>query len=455
MLVSGEYFSVLGARPRAGGPLAPQTTSRGARTRGRGRVTPSGARRLRGDPERDRAPAVAFAASSMKSSASCPRLQRPLDARRRSLGAVCRRAARHARLGSRSATATSRHHSSPGFTDGRECGRGRDAGHGAVAGRRVSLRGIVGADVAAADQRVAWWLGGVSMLVLADRPRQHRHACWWFARAHFAMTSRCGRRSAPRGGHLIAHSAASKRCWSPSRPSRVVACWRPGSTKRCDGSCFPACVARSSVRTTAIVTAAVAGVLGFLVAADASASGICRRTRRRSSSPVMRAGGIARTRTMTGLLRDADRGVGAAARRRRHVRPAASTSLWSQDFGMEMDDVLIVDFEQGPERIAGQDEMFERGARRGSAQLPGVQHGDGRSMRCRFRDFTCRRSPCRAAPSRRTSAGSCRFCIAATPEFLEDPRHPARRRTAADRRRRSRRPGRARESSDGARRLAG
>jgi putative ABC transport system permease protein len=46
--------------------------------------------------------------------------------------------------------------------------------------------------------------------------------------------------------------------------------------------------------------------------------------------------------------------------------------VWSQDFGMTMDDVVIVDFELGPERIDGRDEIFGR-ALELVRQMPGVQ----------------------------------------------------------------------------------
>jgi hypothetical protein len=46
--------------------------------------------------------------------------------------------------------------------------------------------------------------------------------------------------------------------------------------------------------------------------------------------------------------------------------------LWAQDFGMRMDEVLIVDFELGPERIDGQDEILQR-ALLTVRPLPGVE----------------------------------------------------------------------------------
>ena len=178
---------------------------------------------------------------------------------------------------------------------------------------------------------------------------------------------------------------------------------------------FPGVVVRGGVNTTAIVTAAGAGVLGFIAAALVFVwhlPGQVQVIDLAGHAP----GGNRRTRTMTGLLL---------------IQTAASVlllagaamfggslyKLWAQDFGMDMDSVLIVDFELGPERIDGQDEMFDRALAQ-VRQMPGVEMATAINA-IPFSGFHV---PPIAVPGRAEppAVGQQRpFLTAATPEFLK------------------------------------
>jgi putative ABC transport system permease protein len=178
---------------------------------------------------------------------------------------------------------------------------------------------------------------------------------------------------------------------------------------------FPGMVVRSGVNTTAIATAAGAGALGFIVAALVFIWHLPAQVQvidLAGHAP----GGNRRTRTMTGLLL---------------IQTAASVlllagaamfggslyKLWAQDFGMDMDSVLIADFEQGPERIDGHDEMFYRALAQ-VRQMPGVEMATTFSA-IPFSGFHV---PPIAVPGRAEPPAVGRqlpFLIAATPEFLK------------------------------------
>ena len=169
----------------------------------------------------------------------------------------------------------------------------------ALLGRRVSLRGIVGADVTAADQRVAWWLGGVSMLVLAiGLANTGTLLVVRAARTRYDMAVRAALGASR--AQLIAQSlidaliiacAATLIAW-------LLSAWLDEAVRRV---LFPGVVVRSGINTTAIVTAAFAGVLGFLAAAVVFVWSLPARVQvmdLAGQSP----GGTRRSRTQTSLL---------------------------------------------------------------------------------------------------------------------------------------------------------
>ncbi len=238
---------------------------------------------------------------------------------------------------------------------------------GAIAGRRVVLAGIIGADIAAADRRVARWLGGVSVLVLTIglantatllvvRAARTRHDA-----ALRAMIGASRARLIQQGlidAALVA-AAATAFAW-------LLSIWVDDAVRRV---LFPGVSARAGVNAASLVTSTVSGTLAFLVAAAVNIW----------SLPValhagviagQAAGGPKRTKTMTGLLVLQTAAsvlllAGAA------MFGSSLQKLWAQDFGIRMDDVLIVDLESGPGEIDGLDELYTRGLA-AVKQIPGV-----------------------------------------------------------------------------------
>ena len=239
---------------------------------------------------------------------------------------------------------------------------------GAVAGRRVSLRGIVGADVAAADRRVAWWLGGVSMLVFAIG--LGTNATLLVVRAarmryDLALRAMIG---ASRG-RLIAQGMidATLIALSATLVAWLLSAWLDDAVR---SVLFPAVVSRSGVSISLVGTAAITGLLAFLVAATVNIWSLPVNPQAcvlAGHAP----GGARRSKTMTGLLVMQTAAsvlllAGAA------MFAGSLQQVWSQDFGMTMDDVVIVDFELGPERLDGQDEILGRALEQ-VRQMPGVE----------------------------------------------------------------------------------
>ena len=239
---------------------------------------------------------------------------------------------------------------------------------GVVAGRRVSLRGIIGADVAAADRRVAWWLGGVSMLVFAIglantatllvvRAARMRH--------DLALRAMIG---ASRG-RLIAQGLfdATIVALLATVVAWLLSAWLDDAVR---SVLFPAVVSRSGLSISLVGTAAITGLLAFLVAATVNTWSLPVNPQ----ASVMAGhapGGARRSKTMTGLLVMQTAAsvlllAGAA------MFAGSLQQVWSQDFGMTMDDVVIVDFELGPERLDGQNEMLGRALEQ-VRQMPGVE----------------------------------------------------------------------------------
>ena len=236
-----------------------------------------------------------------------------------------------------------------------------------VSGRRVSLRGVIGADVAATDRRVAWWLGGVSMIVfLIGLANSGTLLVVRAARTRYEMTVRAAIGASPQ--HLIGQrlieaglvaAIAMIFAW-------LFSAWLDEAVR---GVLFPGVSARSGAGGMAIAAAIAAGLLGFMVAAIVNVWHLpknVQHTELTGHAPS----GHRRAKTLSALLL---------------VQTAASVlllagaamfggslyRLWAQDFGMSMDDVVIVDFELGPELIDGQAEMFERALEQ-VRKMPGV-----------------------------------------------------------------------------------
>jgi putative ABC transport system permease protein len=237
-----------------------------------------------------------------------------------------------------------------------------------VSGRRVSLRGVIGADVAATDARVAWWLGGVSMIVfLIGLANSGTLLVVRAARTRYEMAVRTAVGASRE--HLIGQSLIEA---GVVAATAMLAAWLFSGwlDEALRGVLFPGVSARSGAGGVAVAAAIAAGLLGFIVAAIVNVFHLPRNVPHKELTGHAPSG-HRRTRTLPALLL---------------VQTAASVlllagaamfggslyRLWAQDFGMSMDDVVIVDFELGPERVEGQDEMFRRALDQ-IRQLPGVE----------------------------------------------------------------------------------
>jgi predicted permease len=236
-----------------------------------------------------------------------------------------------------------------------------------ISGRRVTLRGVIGADVAATDRRVAWWLGGVSLTVfliglansgtlLVVRAARLRYEIAVKA-ALGASRDRLIRQSLSEA--LVVAVASLVIAW-------LFSVWLADAMR---GVLFPGVSAPSGAGAIVVAAAIAAGVLSFVVAAvvnvwhlpaqvqHAELAGQAPSGHRRSKAlPVLL---LVQTAASVLLLAGAAMFGGSLYR------------LWAQDFGMSMADVVIADFELGPERVEGQNEMFSRALDQ-LRQTPGV-----------------------------------------------------------------------------------
>jgi len=217
---------------------------------------------------------------------------------------------------------------------------------GATADRTVVLTPIGGADVNTVDRRVAFWLTGVSALVLIIGLANASTLLLVRAsrrRGDFAIRSALGasrRRlvfQAVVEGALVALAATGL--------SLLLAVWFDGAIRQV---LLPGIAPADGTGRTAAIAAAIAGALAAMVSAAASASNIPR-----SAFALTRFGGTAaagggrRSGLQTALLIvQATLSVVLLAGAGMFGR--SLYKLLAQDFGIRMDGVVVVDVEAGP-----------------------------------------------------------------------------------------------------------
>ena len=237
---------------------------------------------------------------------------------------------------------------------------------GSVTGRRVSLWPIAGGAVSASEQRMAWWLTGISALVLgiglanaatlllvrgAGRRRDLAiratlGASRWRLRAQVAVEG------------LLLSAAATALCL-------VLAGWLDDAVRRV---LLPSIGSASGFDRRLLAATALAGLLALIVSVAAgllqmpdgsghSNLALLTRTRPRLRLHVV----LLVVQTTLSVLLLA--GAGLFGR--------SFYTLASQDFGMRMQNVLLAQFEPGAAGIARQDDLFRAALDRVRA-LPGV-----------------------------------------------------------------------------------
>ena len=279
--------------------------------------------------------------------------------------------------------------------------------------RSVKLRAIGGSDVGDTDRRVAAWLCGVSLLVLAIglanaatllvvRGARSRHDL----AIRTAMGASFGR--LVRQALIEAFGLATL----ATIVSLIVATGIDEAVRR---TLFPDLITAIGASRRVWAGALLSGTIAALASSLAALSQLPRDaaplrieagwTHAGRRSPLTRALLIAQTTLCVLLLA----GAGLVA--------SSLRNLWAQDFGMSLENVVVVDFEQTSAEIPGQDELFDEALGR-IASLPGVE----RITPIDAIPFSGFNVPPIAVPGMATPPGAntqLPYLTAATPDFLK------------------------------------
>jgi putative ABC transport system permease protein len=236
----------------------------------------------------------------------------------------------------------------------------------AAATRQVSLTPIRGADVGSTERRIAYWLAAVSILVfmigLANTATLLlvRGAS---RRRDLAIRTALGATRARLRSSVLVEAALL--ALSSVGSALILSYWLDEALRRI---LLPTVSASSGMNLRVLSAAALAGVIAFIVAAVAGMAQLPTQylggdlitvTRERPRKRAHLALLIFQTTISVMLLA----GAGLFAR--------SLYNLGAQDFGMRMDDVLLVDFERGP-GARNPDDVLGPAVDRVRA-LPGVQ----------------------------------------------------------------------------------
>ena len=281
-----------------------------------------------------------------------------------------------------------------------------------AANRRVSLTPIAGADVAQAESRIAYWLAGVSMLVLmiglanAATLLLARGAK---RRRDFAIRATLG---ASRG-RLISEILVEAAILSVAAISvaLVTAYWFDESVRRV---LLPSLMESPGLNLRTTSAAALAGVLALVAGAAVGITQLPAQLRAEDLAGTAR--GKTRKKTYAALLLVQTTlsvvllaGAGLFGR--------SLFNLLAQDFGMQMDDVILVEFERGPGSGAEQDRLLAS-AIDPVRSLPGVQLVSPITS-LPFAGFHVPPMSVPGMAKPPNANGQLPFLIAATPELLE------------------------------------
>jgi predicted permease len=234
-----------------------------------------------------------------------------------------------------------------------------------VVGRRISLWPVAGGDVTATERRMAWWLSGISALVLVIGLANTatlllvRGAA---RRRDLAIRTTLGATRGRLAMHVLVEAALITT--AATAAAAITAAWLDDAVRRV---LLPSIGDAAPIGTRLVLATAATGVLAFVVSGVAGlllmpdgsgqadlAVAIRRRPRRHLYTGLL----MLQTTLCVVLLA----GAGLFGR--------SFYKLISQDFGMRTDGVLLVRFEPGA-AAARQDELFESALGRIRA-LPGV-----------------------------------------------------------------------------------
>ena len=240
----------------------------------------------------------------------------------------------------------------------------RAQAHAAIQ-QRISLSPIAGANVGANERRVAWWLTGVSGLVLLIG----------LANAGTLLVVRAARRRRDVAIHAALGATRGRlfsQAWleacvlaaGATTLSMVAAWWLDESIRRV---LFPGVIEQSGLSLRTWWAALCAGLLAVTVATAANLQQFRSATRVHALAERVRS--HSRVRTLTFLL-VVQTALAVVLLAGAGVFGRSLHNLMSQDFGMNMDGVVLVQFERnGPNNPRG---AFE-GALDAIRAVPGVE----------------------------------------------------------------------------------
>ncbi|MEO5894273.1 MAG: ABC transporter permease [Vicinamibacterales bacterium] len=236
----------------------------------------------------------------------------------------------------------------------------------AALGSKVTMLPLTGGDVGAQERRIAYWLMGVSTLVLV----------MGLANAATLLAVRAARRhrefvvrdalGATRT-RLICDIGVEAGVFAliATGVSLVLSFWLDESIR---AVLLPGIIEQGSLTMRTAFAAAAAGLAAASVAAAVGISSLPRGFR---TEDFRGSASVRRTRLQTTLL-VLQTAVSVVLLAGAGMIGRSLWNLLEQDFGMRTADVLVVDFEQGPGNISGQDQMFTAALDRIRA-LPGVR----------------------------------------------------------------------------------
>lgn len=285
---------------------------------------------------------------------------------------------------------------------------------GAVTNARVVLEPVRGADVPPNDRRVAFWLTGVSALVLVIGLANAATLLLVRAsrrRRDFAIRTALGASRARLLRQACAEAAIV--AVAATALSLLLAMWFDGAIRQV---LLPGVAAAEGAGRGALLAAAIAGALAAIVIAFANAATIPRRLSAGGLDAVARATEGPRKPLQTGLL-VLQTALSVLLLAGAGMFGRSLYNLRAQDFGIRMDGVAIADFEPGPGSRAGTGDVFGEALERVRV-LPGVRMVTPIAA-VPFNGFNV---PPIAVPGRAEPPnvnGQLPFLQAATPEFFD------------------------------------
>jgi predicted permease len=282
---------------------------------------------------------------------------------------------------------------------------------GAAIDRQVVLQPVTGTAIASTEKRIAWWLAAVSIVVLAIGLANA--GTLWIVRGarmrhEIAIRAALGASRA----RLVQHGVIEAVVLAvlATAASLALASWLDESVRRV---LFPGIIERTSTSVSALWAALGAGVIAAIVGSIANTRQVAAINVPHLSGAT--AGGR-RTKTMTTLILVQMTlsvmllaGVG--------MFGGSLYRLLSQDFGMEMSKVLLINARMGPGSSGSEARMYLEGLDR-VRQLPDVEM----ATVINTIPFTGFNVPPIAIPGQSAAPAVGRqlpFLVASTPEFFK------------------------------------